>query len=93
MPIKMWDVKAGMIKSVKYEDNKGTKILYLRNAIDVGDVEQLKALELAIEVVSKYIAGSKFEQEQHERSDVNQNLDVVVVVDSKEVKATLAQNE
>jgi hypothetical protein len=91
MPIKMWDVKAGMIKSVKYEDKRGTKILYLKNDIDAGNIEQLKALELAIEIVSKYIAGSKFEQEQCERSDVNQNLDAVV--DSKEVKAELAQNE
>ena len=78
MPIKMWDVKEGMIKSVKYEDKKGTKILYLRNYIDVGNIEQLKALELAIDVVSKYIAGSKLEQEQGVKSDNNQSLNAIV---------------
>lgn len=78
MPIKMWDVKEGMIKSVKYEGKKGTKILYLRNDIDVGNIEQLKALELAIDVVSKYIAGSKLEQEHDAKYDTNHSLNAVV---------------
>lgn len=78
MPMKMWDVKAGMIKSVKYEDKKGTKILYLKNDIDVNNIEQFKALELAIDTVSKYISGSKLEQEQGENREEIQSLDAVV---------------
>jgi hypothetical protein len=61
MTIKMWDVKSGMIKSVKYEDKKGTKILCLRNDISVDNIDQFKELESAIDTVSKYIAGSKLE--------------------------------
>lgn len=61
MSIKIWDVKEGMIKSVKYEDKKGTKILYLRNYISVDDVDQLKELGNAIDIVAKYLAGPKLE--------------------------------
>jgi hypothetical protein len=77
MPIKMWDVKLGMIKSVKYEDKKGAKILYLRNDISVDDVDKLKELEIAIDIVSKYIAGPKLEHEQGEKSGININLGAV----------------
>lgn len=62
MSIKMWDVRGGMIKSVKYENEKGTKILYLRVEINVDDMEQLKDLGNAIDIVDKYIAGPKLEQ-------------------------------
>ena len=78
MPIKMWDVKAGMVKTVKYEDRKGTKILYLKNDISVDNVDQLKELGNAIDTVSKYITGSKLEQEQGDKSDVNQSLGAIV---------------
>lgn len=67
MSIKMWDVKAGMIKSVKYENDKGTKILYLRNDISIDNTEQLTELGKAIDVVDKYIAGSKLEQVELEQ--------------------------
>lgn len=63
MSIKIWDVKDGMIKSVKYEDKKGTKILYLRNYISVDNVDQLRELGNAIDIVAKYLAGSKLEEE------------------------------
>lgn len=78
MPIKMWDVKSGMIKSVKYEDAKGTKILYLKNDISVDNVDQLKDLGNAIDTVSKYIAGPKLEQEQGNKSYVNHILGATV---------------
>lgn len=74
----MWDVKAGMVKTVKYEDRKGTKILYLKNDISVDNVDQLKELGNAIDTVSKYITGSKLEQEQGDKSDVNQSLGAIV---------------
>ncbi len=74
MSIKMWDVKAGMIKSVKYEDNKGVKILYLKNDICVDNIDKLKELGDAIDIVAKYIAGQKLEQEEGAKSDVNQCL-------------------
>jgi hypothetical protein len=63
----MWDVKEGMIKSVKYEDQKGTKILYLRKYIGVDNVEQLEELGHAIDVVSKYLANSKLAREEDEK--------------------------
>ena len=63
----MWDVKEGTIKSVKYEDEKGTKILYLRKYISVDNIEQLEELGHAIDVVSKYLANSKLEREEDEK--------------------------
>ena len=61
MTIKIWGVEAGMIKSVKYEDEKGTKILYLKNGIPTDNVDELKILESAIDTVNKYVLGSKSE--------------------------------
>ena len=72
MPIKLWDVKEGMVKSIKYEDSKGTKILYLRNYISVDNMAQLKELGNAIDIVAKYIGGSKLEEEEWVKSDTSQ---------------------
>lgn len=74
MSMKIWDVKSGMIKSVKYEDKKGTKILFLKNDISVDNIDQVKELEKAIDIVSKYLGGSKLEEEQGEKSDNSQGL-------------------
>ena len=67
MTIKIWGIKDGMIKSVKYEDEKGTKILYLKKYIPSDNINELKILENAIDTVNKYIMGSKSEQKSDEK--------------------------
>lgn len=58
MVITVWEVKRGMVTSIKYDNGKEFKILKIRNPFAIDRCEKLEEFDKAIDIIDKYIVGS-----------------------------------
>jgi len=58
MVITIWEVKRGMVISIKYDNGNESKILNIRTPFTIDQCEKLEEFDKAIDIIDRYIVGS-----------------------------------
>lgn len=58
MAITVWEVKRGMVKSVKYDNGKDSRILTLRTPFPIDQDDIFEELDRAVEIINRLVLSS-----------------------------------